>query len=132
MLGALPIPDTIKNMKEFIQAIETRINQKKCVVIYPESHVWPYYTNIRPFNNGAFKFQVNQNAPAFCITTTYYKRKFGKKPGIKVYVDGPFMADEKLNKKEQAEKLSKEIHECMTNRSKESTYEYAEYKKIIE
>lgn len=132
MLGALPIPDTIKNMKEFIQAIETRINQKKCVVIYPESHVWPYYTNIRPFNNGAFKFQVNQNAPAFCITTTYYKRKFGKKPGIKVYVDGPFMVDESLNKKQNIEKLSKEIHECMTNRSKESTYEYVEYKKIIE
>lgn len=132
MLGALPIPDTIKNMKEFIQAIETRINQKKCVVIYPESHVWPYYTNIRPFNNGAFKFQVNQNAPAFCITTTYYKRKFGKKPGIKVYVDGPFMVDESLNKKQNIEKLSKEIHECMINRSKESTYEYVEYKKIIE
>jgi len=128
MLGALPIPNSIKNMKEFIQAIETRINQKKCVVIYPESHVWPYYTKIRPFNDGAFKFQVNQNVPAFCITTTYYKRKYGKKPGIKVFVDGPFMADETLNKKEQVEKLSREIHECMNRRSKKSNYEYIKYK----
>ena len=132
MLGALPIPDSIKDMKKFIEGVETRINQKKCVVIYPESHVWPYYTKIRPFNDGAFKFQVNQNVPAFCITTTYYKRKFGKKPGIIVYVDGPFIVDEKLNKKQNIEKHSKEIHECMIKRSKESTYEYAEYKKIIE
>lgn len=128
MLGALPIPDSIKDMKKFIEGVETRINQKKCVVIYPESHVWPYYTKIRPFNDGAFKFQVNQNVPAFCITTTYYKRKFGKKPGIKAYVDGPFMADETLNKKQNIEKLSKEIHECMNRRSKKSNYEYIKYK----
>ena len=127
MLGALPIPDSIKDMKKFIEAIETRINQKKCVVIYPESHVWPYYTKIRPFKKGSFKFQVNQNAPAFCITTTYYKRKFGKKPAIKVFVDGPFMVDEELNNKEKIEELSKEIQDCMTNRSKESAYEYIEY-----
>ena len=127
MLGAIPIPDSIKSMKDFIHAVETRINEKNCVVIYPESHVWPYYTKIRPFNNGSFKFQANQNVPAFCITTTYYKRKFGKKPGIKVFVDGPFILDEKLNKKENIEKLSIEIQECMTNRSKNSTYEYIKY-----
>ena len=127
MLGALPIPDSIKNKKEFIKAVETRINQKNCVVIYPESHVWPYYTKIRPFNEGAFKFQVNQNMPSFCITTTYYKRKYGKKPGIKVFIDGPFMPDVNLNKKEKAEKLSKEIYESMTNRIINSTYEYIKY-----
>lgn len=129
MLGAIPIPDTIKKMKEFSDAIDTRINQTKPVVIYPEAHVWPYYTNIRPFNESSFKFQVKDNMPAFCITTTYYKRKYGKKPGIKVFVDGPFMPDHNLNKKEQAEKLSKEVHTCMTERSKNSTYEFVEYKK---
>ena len=63
------------------------------------------------------------------MTTTYYKRKFGKKPGIIVYVDGPFNVDENLNKKEKQEKLFNQIYQCMENRSKNSTYEYVKYEK---
>ena len=129
MLGALPIPNSIKKMSKFYKAIETRIKQKKCVVIYPEAHVWPYLTQIRPFGTSAFKFPINSNVPSFCMTTTYYKRKFGKKPGIIVYVDGPFKPDEKLNKREKEEQLCNKILQCMKNRSKNSTYEYIKYKK---
>ena len=129
MLGALPVPDSIKNTSKLCEAIEKRIEQKKCVVIYPEAHVWEYYTKIRPFPVTSFKFPVKCNAPSYAITTTYYKRKFGKKPGIKVYVDGPFTPDEKLNKKEKEEKLRNQIYQCMEDRSKNSTYEYIEYKK---
>lgn len=128
MLGALPIPDSIKNTKKLWEAIEKRIEQKKCVVIYPEAHVWPYYTKIRPFSSTAFKFPVKCNAVSFSMTTTYYKRKFGKKPGITVYIDGPFMQDDKLTKKENEKKICKEIYECMKNKSKNSTYEYIKYK----
>ena len=71
---------------------------KKCVVIYPEAHVWKYYTKIRPYPSTSFKFPVHCNVPAFCMTTTYYKRKLGKKPGIVVYIDGPFMLDNNLTK----------------------------------
>ena len=129
MLGALPIPSSIKKMSEFYNAIKTRIKQKKCVVIYPEAHVWPCYTKIRPFDETAFNFPISLSAPSFCMTTTYYKRKFGKKPGIIVYVDGPFNVDENLNKKEKQEKLFNQIYQCMENRSKNSTYEYVKYEK---
>lgn len=128
MLGALPIPDSIKNTKRLCDAITKRIKQKKCVVIYPEAHVWPYYTKIRPFSTSAFKFAVNCNVASFSMTTTYYKRKFGKKPGIIVYIDGPFISDDTLSKKENEEKICNEIYTCMTNRSKNSTYEYIKYK----
>ena len=127
MLGALPTPDSRADLKKFIEAVKYRINQKKCVVVYPESHEWPYYTKIRPFNSGAFKIQVNENVPAFCITTTYYKRKIGNKPGIKVYVDGPFIVDEKMDRKQKIENLSKEIYNYMTERAKNSNYEYIKY-----
>ena len=46
-----------------------------------------------------------------------------------MYVDGPFEIDEKISKKENQEKLCNEIYECMKNRSKESTYEYIEYRR---
>lgn len=128
MLGAIPIASSIKNTKKFWNAVITRIEQKKCVVIYPEAHVWPYYTEIRPFGSTAFKFPVYCNVPSFTITTTYYKRKRGKRPGIIVYVDGPFFPDNTITKKEQEKKLNKEIYECMKNRSKKSTYKYIKYK----
>ena len=129
MLGAIPLASSIADTKKVWEAITTRIKQKKCVVIYPEAHVWPYYTKIRLFDSSSFKFPVSCNVPSFVITTTYYKRKFGKKPGIKVFVDGPFLPDNTISKKEKEEKLCKEVYECMKNRSKNSTYEYIEYKR---
>lgn len=128
MLGALPVPNTIKDTKKFVDAIKKRIEQKKCVVIYPEAHVWPYYTKIRPFSATSFKFPIQCNAPAFSMTITYYKRRFGKKPGIIVYIDGPFIPKDTLSKKENEEKICEEIYRCMVNRSKNSTYEYIKYK----
>lgn len=128
MLGALPIPETLKDIKKLKEAIQIRIKQRKCVVIYPEAHVWPYYTKIRPFPETAFKFPVECNAPVFSMTTTYQKRKFGKKPKIIVYIDGPFINDYKLTKKENVEQIHQQIYQTMKNRSSNSTYEYIKYK----
>ena len=127
MIGILPIPKELKRTKKIIEAVYTRISQNNAVIVYPEAHVWPYYTKIRPYKDTAFGFQVDTNSISFCMTTTYYKRKYGKKPGIKVYIDGPFKIDTNLNKKENKEKLCKEIYECMVDRSKNSFYDYIKY-----
>ena len=126
-LGALPIPDSLKNIKHFKVAILERIKQNKCIVIYPEAHVWPYYTKIREFESTSFKYPAELNVPAFAMTTTYQKRKITKKPKITVYIDGPVNADKDKSKKENQEKIYKEIYEYMKYRSKESTYKYIEY-----
>jgi len=130
MLGALPKPESISGMKLFNEAINERIKQKKCVVIYPEAHVWPYYTKIRPYSSKSFKFDVKLDVPAFCMTTTYQKRKYTNKPKITVYIDGPFYPDNNLNKKDRIAKLHDEIYNCMKKRSMENTYEYFVYKKV--
>ena len=132
MIGILPIPNSIMKMKDLVNATNTRIKEKNAVVIYPEAHVWPYYTKIRPLTIGAFKFPVDMEVPSFCMTTTYYKRKFGNKPGIKIYIDGPFEVDKNLSKKENQKKLCNDIYYKMKERSKNSTYEYIEYKRIDE
>lgn len=129
ILGILPIPSSAGQMKEFMKAVKQRAEERNCVVVYPEAHVWPYYTKIRPFSAVSFKFPVEMKLKTFAATTTYQKRKWGKKPKITVYVDGPFEIDENLSKKENQEKLAKEIYECMEKRSKESTYEYIEYRR---
>ena len=103
--------------------------EKKCVVIYPEAHVWPYYTGIRPFPASSFRFPVECGAPVFVMTTTYQKRKTGRTPKAKIYVDGPFWPDDSLKKKERQQHLRDQVYACMTERSKNSTYDYIRYVK---
>lgn len=129
MLGALPIPDSVAGKRELHKAIRRRIHERRSVVIYPEAHVWPWYTGIRPYPATAFCYPVDCKAPAFCITTTYRERSPGKKPRLVIYADGPFYPDPALSKKGQKEKLRNEIYACMERRSQSNTCEYIRYRK---
>ena len=120
-LGALPLPDDMAAYKNFIQAVEKRIAQKNTVVIYPEAHIWPYYTKIRPFGDKSFAYPVKSGSPVFCFTNTYQKRGFSKRPKIVTYIDGPFYPDESLPVKERKQTLRNKVYECMCERAKNST-----------
>ena len=127
--GALIIPDKISQTKELSKAIKTKIKENCAIIIYPEGHVWPYYTKIRPFEKTSFKFPVINNVPSFCMTVTYYKRK--NKMGIKIYLDGPFFPSEKLNLKDKEKDLHDQIYNKMVERSKNSNYEFIKYEENI-
>lgn len=129
-LGALPLPDSVTDMKKLMEAMEYRLNQNKCVVIYPEAHVWKYCTEIRPFEQAAFRYPVKYQKPVFCTTVTYQKRRFFKKPKMTVFVDGPFLPDSSLSPKEQASVLKEAVYGCMKDRSRSSNCEYYKYVKI--
>ncbi len=126
MLGAIPIPCDKKGMEHFLETIEKNINKKHSITIYPEAHIWPYYTKIRPFKDVSFKYPIKYNVPAFCITNTYQK---GKKNKIKIvtYIDGPFFADKNLSIQEQKKDLRNQIYNCMVEQSKKSNVEYIKY-----
>ncbi|MCD8119845.1 MAG: 1-acyl-sn-glycerol-3-phosphate acyltransferase [Lachnospiraceae bacterium] len=127
-VGALPIPGDFRRMKQFTKAVSERLSQGGCVFVYPEAHVWPFYTGIRPYPDTAFSYAAENHVPAFCMTTTYQKRRPGKKPRQTVYLDGPFYADETLSRHEQRRQLHDEVYACMCSRSRESTYEYVIYR----
>ena len=102
MLGAIPIPNNIKAMKNFQEAIEQKINKGYAITIYPEAHIWPYYTKIRPFKDVSFAYPAKLLKPVFCMTNTY--QIYGKnkdKIQIITYIDGPFFPDENLSIKER-------------------------------
>ena len=63
-------------MKNFINAIETHLNRKHPITIYPEAHIWPYYTKIRPFRDVSFRYPIQYKKPTFCMTNTY--QSYGK------------------------------------------------------
>lgn len=126
-LGALPIPDSISGMRKLTKAIEHRLEQKRCIIVYPEAHVWEYYTGIRPFSNTSFKYPVKYNAPAFAMTTTYQKRKFSRRPTMTIYFDGPFYPDKNLPAAQQAAQLRDTVYKCMKDRSRHSNCEHIRY-----
>ena len=129
MLGAIPVPGNKQAMKNFLEAVETRIVKGYSITIYPEAHIWPYYTKIRPFKSVSFEYPVRLKTPVFCFTNTY--QKYGKKKNkiqIVSYIDGPFFADETLNTKEAKQKLRDEVYHCMVERSMNSNVEYIRYR----
>ena len=133
MLGAMPIPSNKSAMKNFLEAIKQKMNKGYAITIYPEAHIWPYYTKIRPFKDVSFKYPIQLEKPAFCITNTYQSYgKNNKKIKIVSYIDGPFYPNKELTLKEQQKELRNKIYNCMEERSENSNIEHIKYiKKVI-
>ena len=79
MLGALPVPDNIKASKNFFKAIKYYINKNRVIAIYPEAHVWPFYTKIRNYKSVSFKYPIELDKPVYSFTTTYQKFENNKR-----------------------------------------------------
>lgn len=130
MLGAIPITDSYKLQKKFSKTIDDYIKKNKSITIYPEAHIWPYYTDIRNFSSASFTYPVRLNVPCFAMTTTYQKRKFKKKPKVTTFIDEPFFPDKNLPLKDAKEQLKLDIYNAMKIRvNNRSTYEYYQYRK---
>lgn len=128
-LGALPLPGDLKAMRNFKAAIETRIKEGRRIVIYPEAHIWPYYTDIRDFPATSMKYPVELNAPSIAMTTTYHRRLFGKKPRVVTWLDGPFHPDPALPPRQRAKALRDTLYEAMKKRAESSDCVYIRYVK---
>ena len=126
-LGALPLPDNLKAGKNFMETIKLHMSENSSIMIYPEAHIWPFYTKIRPFPDSSFKYPVEYKTPVFCFTNVYTRQKFRKTPKMTTYIDGPFFADESLSPKERRKKLRDEVYSAMCERAKLSTYEAIKY-----
>jgi len=128
LLGAVPVPGNIKATKNFMDRIEELQNKNCSITIYPEAHIWPFYTKIRPFKSVSFKYPVKYDKPVFCFVNTYHA--YGKKKDkvrIVTYIDGPFYPDKSLSPKEAQESLRNKVYEKMCERSKNSNVEVIKY-----
>ena len=124
--GALPTPQTLHQLGRFNRAVVAKLKAGDWVMIYPEEHVWPYYTGIRSFNPGAFHFPVAAQVPAYCVTVTYRKR-WHRRPRLVVYLDGPFLPDTSLSPKQQQRVLQQRIQAQMAKRAATSDVQYVTY-----
>ena len=124
-MGALPLPEDMGGFKNLLSAVKKRVFDGNVVCIYPEAHIWPYYTKIRPFTDDSFGYPVNQKKPVYCFTNTYQLVK--NKVRIVTYIDGPFLPDETKSRVEQKKELRNKVYETMCERSKNNNVSVIEY-----
>ena len=125
-MGAIPLPDDMKASKNFVKCIDYRVKQKHVIMIYPEAHIWPYCTFIRPFKDLSFRYPVEYDKPAFCFVNVYKKRNNGKVK-LETHVAGPFLPDKTLSNKDARKKLRDQVFEAMDNLSKLNEVEVIKY-----
>lgn len=132
MLGAIPLPETVSGMKNMVSAINRRCEQGNCIVIFPEAHIWPYYTGVRPFDSRSFSYPAKLRVPVVAMTLTYRRRKgllsFIKKPAWTLYVSDPFYPDMSLTDRQQRENYRDSVYDFMVKCSSSAdNYEYVRY-----
>lgn len=105
-------------MRNFFEEVSKKCTEGYGITIYPEAHIWPYYTKIRPFSDILFRYPVKENAPSVAMVVTYRKRtglfRFMKKPGMTVTLSEPIYPDMNLTAKDAQEKLRDCIFAEMT------------------
>lgn len=131
--GGLPVPDTPTALKNLTKAIDKIISKNQVITIFPEAHIWPYYTGVRDFPTTSFRFPSKTGSPAVPVAVCYKKKLlFGdvRKPRQVIHIGKPVYPKSKLSVKENAELLRDECHAFIkATTEKESTYSYVEYVK---
>ncbi|MBO4411596.1 MAG: 1-acyl-sn-glycerol-3-phosphate acyltransferase [Lachnospiraceae bacterium] len=128
-LGVIPLPSDTASARNFYQALEELNRRGNPIAIYPEAHIWPYYTKIRPFPDGSFRYPAEFNKPVFTFTTTYQKRGILPIQRATVTIDGPFFPDPEKSPRENRAMLREMAYEAMTSHSAENTFERYRYVK---
>ncbi len=126
-LGGIALPAGRKGFKNYSQAMLRHAELCHIVTLYPEAHIWPRYTGIRPFKPASFHYPAETGKPVFTFTTTWQKRKILPGSRAVVYVDGPFIPDMELPMDKRKEVLRDQALEAMTNSAKNSNYEKIHY-----
>ena len=127
--GLLPLPlkTDLSNQRPFRDAVEWYVNdQKQFVLIFPEAHIWPYYTKIRNFLPNSFIYPVKAQAPVIPMVTVWRKSKLHKKPRQTVVIGKPIYPDPSLDDKESV----LELHERCLNQMKYIADSYMQYNYI--
>ena len=130
MVGAIPIPDGLRGMASFLNAIRLRTEENCCVSVFPEAHMWNYCTFLRPLKSGSFRYPIHLGVPSVAVAVTYQRRKlpFLKKPKRTVFISDPFFPDDSLSPKEAQHKLQDDVEAFLKERLDTfSDYAYYQY-----
>lgn len=127
MIGALPLPNDPDQTTRFIDAIEKHYRHGDAILIFPEAHIWPYCTRIRPFPDQSFTYPAQLGAPVVGICTTYEEHRFFKfrNPRAVIHISDPIYPDMTKPLGERAHLLREAVYAYMVDIS--SSLDNVEY-----
>ncbi len=133
MLGAIPVPTQPRALTPFADAVQQRHNEGACVAIFPEAHIWPYYTGIRPFPPTSFLYPAELGAPVVAMVTRYRERKGRgnkiKTPARTVILSDPINPKLGLTVRQSQLDLHRRVAEFMYEcAGLPGNFEYVEYR----
>ena len=111
MLGGIPIPTQTEGLLQFYKAVRRRSAEGGCIAVYPEAHIWPYYTGIRPFSSTSFAYPAEFGVPVVAMVTVYRKRKgrADQKPARTVVFSDPIYAGPGMTVREAREHFYRRV-----------------------
>ncbi len=83
LFGLIPLPlkEDRDNFHKMTDAINYYVKEKDhYVLIFPEAHIWPYYTEIRNWPNNSLIYPALMNVPVVPAVTVWIKKPLRKKP----------------------------------------------------
>lgn len=132
MFGAVPVPTTVRGLRKFSESVDA-FHKNSNITVYPEAHIWPYYTGVRSFSDASFGYAVKYRCPVFAFFTAYTAPKgflsCFRKANVTVYVSDAIFPDEGLSDREARKNLRDKVYNFMIQKSKMSDYKVYEYVK---
>ena len=109
MLGCLPLPNNMTNIRGFNKAMKELVNKGAMISIYPEGTLWPYYTGLRKFEKTSFKYAAMNNKPIVVCAETFRKPIFKwMKPRMNLTFSHVIRPKEGLSVNENADYFNEE------------------------
>lgn len=136
----LPLSSSNETMMEFIKAVDTILQRKDFILIYPEQSMWWNYRKPKPLKNGAFKLASKNNVPIIPIFITMEDSDIMGEDDFPVqqyiiHIEKPIYPNSELSDKENMVQM-KEQNAAIWKRVYEDFYkvplEYTTEKKEIE
>ena len=130
IMGGIPVPGELSNFKGYMEGLSYYLSQKNTITVYPEAHIWPYYSGVRHFRADSFYPAAKLNTPIICFAVTYRERKIFKNmsPRIDLYVSDPIYPDSSMSTRDCANYLRDKAYEFMKEKtSLPGNVEYYKY-----
>ena len=122
----LPLSSNTQTMIEFMKAVDTILQRKDFILIYPEQSMWWNYKKPKPLKNGAFRFAARNNVPVIPIFITMEDSNIIGEDGFFVQeyiinIGEPIYPDGNLSEKENAN-IMKEANAVVWKKTYEEFY----------
>lgn len=118
--GAVPIPENLKLMKNFLRESREVIEKGRNILIYPEAALVPFCDHIRNFMPGAFNIAYSTKAKIIPMCLTFHKPRglmklYRKKPCIHLNFLEPYEIKEQESKADTIAVASAEVNKIISD-----------------